>query len=160
MKKATSKLLLFFFCMSFLMVIPGKANAAESISINIPVKYGQTEGRKIFYMINEMRTDRFDAWYWNPDNETKTVYSDLNELVYDYDLERIATKRAAELALLFDHERPNGESWFSIYAEEGITYLKAGENIAMGQHTEQKQQMRHGVKMASCITDRGIEGVC
>ena len=135
MKKATSKLLLFFFCMSFLMVIPGKANAAESISINIPVKYGQTEGRKIFDMINEMRTDRFDAWYWNPDNETKTVYSDLNELVYDYDLERIATKRAAELALLFDHERPNGESWFSIYAEEGITYLKAGENIAMGQRT-------------------------
>ena len=135
MKKATAKLLLFFFCMSFLMVIPGKANAAESISINIPVKYGQTEGRKIFDMINEMRTDRFDAWYWNPDNETKTVYSDLNELVYDYDLERIATKRAAELALLFDHERPNGESWFSIYAEEGITYLKSGENIAMGQHT-------------------------
>ena len=135
MKKATAKLLLFFFCMSFLMVIPGKANAAESISINIPVKYGQTEGRKIFDMINEMRTDRFDAWYWNPDNETKTVYSDLNELVYDYDLERIATKRAAELALLFDHERPNGESWFSIYAEEGITYRAAGENIAMGQHT-------------------------
>ena len=117
------------------MVIPGKANAAESISINVPVKYGQTEGRKIFDMINEMRTDRFDAWYWNPDNETKTVYSDLNELVYDYDLERIATKRAAELALLFDHERPNGESWFSIYAEEGITYRAAGENIAMGQHT-------------------------
>ena len=135
MKKATAKLLLFFFCMSFLMVIPEKANAAESISINIPVKYGQTEGRKIFDMINEMRTDRFDAWYWNPDNETKTVYSDLNELVYDYDLERIATKRAAELALLFDHERPNGESWFSIYAEEGITYRAAGENIAMGQHT-------------------------
>ena len=135
MKKATAKLLLFFFCMSFLMVIPGKANAAESISINIPVKYGQTEGRKIFDMINEMRTDRFDAWYWNPDNETKTVYSDLNELVYDYDLERIATKRAAELALLFDHERPNGESWLSIYAEEGITYRAAGENIAMGQHT-------------------------
>ena len=135
MKKATAKLLLFFFCMSFLMVIPGKANAAESISINIPIKYGQTEGRKIFDMINEMRTDRFDAWYWNPDNETKTVYSDLNELVYDYDLERIATKRAAELALLFDHERPNGESWFSIYAEEGITYRAAGENIAMGQRT-------------------------
>ena len=135
MKKATSKLLLFFFCMSFLMMIPKKANAAEIIPVNISVKYGQTEGRKIFDMINEMRTDSFDAWCWNADNETKTRYDNLNELAYDYDLERIATKRAAELALLFDHGRPNGESFFSIYEEEGITYRAAGENIAMGYRT-------------------------
>ena len=135
MKKATAKLLLFFFCMSFLMVIPKKVNAAEIIPVNISVKYGQTEGRKIFDMINEMRTDSFDAWCWNADNETKTRYDNLNELAYDYDLERIATKRAAELALLFDHGRPNGESFFSIYEEEGITYRAAGENIAMGYHT-------------------------
>ena len=86
MKKATSKLLLFFFCMSFLMVIPKKVNAAEIIPVNISVKYGQTEGRKIFDMINEMRTDSFDAWCWNEDNETKTRYDNLNELAYDYDL--------------------------------------------------------------------------
>ena len=135
MKKATAKLLLFFFCMSFLMVIPKKVNAAEIIPVNISVKYGQTEGRKIFDMINEMRTDSFDAWCWNADNETKTRYDNLNELAYDYDLERIATKRAAELALLFDHGRPNGESFFSIYEEEGITYRSAGENIAMGYRT-------------------------
>ena len=135
MKKATAKLLLFFFCMSFLMVIPRKVNAAEIIPVNISVKYGQTEGRKIFDMINEMRTDSFDAWCWNADNETKTRYDNLNELAYDYDLERIATKRAAELALLFDHGRPNGESFFSIYEEEGITYRAAGENIAMGYRT-------------------------
>ena len=117
------------------MVIPKKVNAAEIIPINILVKYGQTEGRKIFDMINEMRTDSFDAWCWNEDNETKTRYDNLNELAYDYDLERIATKRAAELALLFDHGRPNGESFFSIYEEEGITYRAAGENIAMGYRT-------------------------
>ena len=121
--------------MSFLMVIPKKANAAEIIPVNISVKYGQTEGRKIFDMINEMRTDSFDAWCWNEDNETKTRYDNLNELAYDYDLERIATKRAAELALLFDHGRPNGENFFSIYEEEGITYRAAGENIAMGYRT-------------------------
>ena len=117
------------------MVIPKKVNAAEIIPVNIWVKYGQTEGRKIFDMINEMRTDSFDAWCWNEDNETKTRYDNLNELAYDYDLERIATKRAAELALLFDHGRPNGESFFSIYEEEGITYRAAGENIAMGYRT-------------------------
>ena len=117
------------------MVIPKKVNAAEIIPVNISVKYGQTEGRKIFDMINEMRTDSFDAWCWNEDNETKTRYDNLNELAYDYDLKRIATKRAAELALLFDHGRPNGESFFSIYEEEGITYRAAGENIAMGYRT-------------------------
>ena len=117
------------------MVIQKKVNAAEIIPVNISVKYGQTEGRKIFDMINEMRTDSFDAWCWNEDNETKTRYDNLNELAYDYDLERIATKRAAELALLFDHGRPNGESFFSIYEEEGITYRAAGENIAMGYRT-------------------------
>ncbi len=117
------------------MVIPKKVTAAEIIPVNISVKYGQTEGRKIFDMINEMRTDSFDAWCWNEDNETKTRYDNLNELAYDYDLERIATKRAAELALLFDHGRPNGESFFSIYEEEGITYRAAGENIAMGYRT-------------------------
>ena len=117
------------------MVIPKKVNAAEIIPVNISVKYGQTEGRKIFDMINEMRTDSFDAWCWNEDNETKTRYDNLNELAYDYDLEKIATKRAAELALLFDHGRPNGESFFSIYEEEGITYRAAGENIAMGYRT-------------------------
>jgi len=53
MKKATSKLLLFFVCMSFLMVIPKKANAAEIIPVNISIKYGQTEARKIFNMIDE-----------------------------------------------------------------------------------------------------------
>ena len=117
------------------MIIPTNVNAEEIIPVNISVKYGQTEGRKIFDMINEMRTDSFDAWCWNEDNETKTRYDNLNELAYDYDLERIATKRAAELALLFDHGRPNGESFFSIYEEEGITYRAAGENIAMGYRT-------------------------
>ena len=36
---------------------------------------------------------------------------------------------------MFDHGRPNGESFFSIYEEEGITYRAAGENIAMGYRT-------------------------
>ena len=54
MKKATSKLLLFFFCMSFLMVIPKKVNAAEIIPVNISVKYGQTEVHR-----------RKTGWSWN-----------------------------------------------------------------------------------------------
>lgn len=115
------------------MVIPKKANAAEIIPVNISIKYGQTEARKIFNMINAMRTSSTDAWYWNEDDTTKTTCSALNELAYDYDLERLAMKRAAEIALSYSHTRPNGGRSFSVYSEEGITNWRAlGENIAAG----------------------------
>lgn len=115
------------------MMIPKKANAAEIIPVNISVKYGQTEARKIFNMINEMRTSSTDAWYWNEDDTTKTTCSALSELAYDYDLERLAMKRAAEIALSYSHTRPNGGRSFSVYSEEGITNWRAlGENIAAG----------------------------
>ena len=115
------------------MVIPKKANAAEIIPVNISVKYAQTEARKIFNMINEMRTSSTDVWYWNEDDTTKTTCSALSELAYDYDLERLAMKRAAEIALSYSHTRPNGGRSFSVYSEEGITNWRAlGENIAAG----------------------------
>ena len=141
MKKATSKLLLIFFCMSFLMIIPMKANAAESIPVNISVEYGQTEARSILDMINEMRTNRTDAWYWNIDDTTKTTCNNLGELAYDYDLERLAMQRAAEIALSYDHTRPNGDLSFSIYTEEGITYSHVGENIAAGYNSAEAVHM-------------------
>ena len=141
MKKATSKLLLIFFCMSFLMIIPMKANAAESIPVNISVEYGQTEARSILDMINEMRTNRTDAWYWNKDDTTKTTCNNLGKLAYDYDLERLAMQRAAEIALSYDHTRPNGDLSFSIYTEEGITYSHVGENIAAGYNSAEEVHM-------------------
>lgn len=141
MKKATSKLLLIFFCMSFLMIIPMKANAAENIPVNISVEYGQTEARSILDMINEMRTNRSDAWYWNIDDTTKTTCNNLGELAYDYDLERLAMQRAAEIALSYDHTRPNGDRCFSIYKEKGITYSHAGENIAAGYNSAEAVHM-------------------
>ena len=52
--------------------IKAPAKAAEIISVNISVKYGQTEARKIFDMINEARTNREYTWYWNMDDITKT----------------------------------------------------------------------------------------
>ena len=46
MKKTSLKLLLFSFCMSFIMIIPTNVNAEEIIPVNISVKYGQTEAPK------------------------------------------------------------------------------------------------------------------
>ena len=38
--------------MSFIMIIPTNVNAEEIIPVNISVKYGQTEARRILDMIN------------------------------------------------------------------------------------------------------------
>ncbi|MFR5083654.1 MAG: CAP domain-containing protein [Anaerobutyricum hallii] len=54
---------------------------------------------------------------------------------YDYDLERVAMKRAAEIALSYDHERPIGGYAWDTYRQENIRYSHAGENIAAAQTT-------------------------
>ena len=138
MKKHLSKLLLFFLCISFFVTISNKSNAAEEIiPVNISVQYGQTEARTILDMINEMRTSDYDAWCWNETNTKKDAYFG-DALTYDYDLEKLAMKRAAELVIRYDHTRPNGEDSSSIYKEENITdWQSVGENIAIGYHSAQ-----------------------
>ncbi len=54
---------------------------------------------------------------------------------YDYDLERVAMKRAAEIALSYDHERPMGDMSGTFMVQENIRYVHAGENIAVAQTT-------------------------
>ncbi len=103
-----------------------------TIDANINVKYGQTEARTMLAMINNFRTGN-QAWYWNQDNRTKTWKTNLKPLTYDYDLEQVAMQRAAELAIAFQHQRPNGEDCFSaVY--NGTS--SCGENIAAGNHMD------------------------
>ena len=104
MKKTKLRLLLLLFFIGGLIILPQKANAdeVEAVPVSISVKYGQTEARTILDMINEARTNSEHAWYWNKDDTTKTFCTDLKELEYDYDLERVAMKRAAEIALSYD----------------------------------------------------------
>ncbi len=139
MKKTKLRLLLFLLFVGGLIILPQKAKATEKaadiIPVNISVKYGQTEARTILDMINEARTNSEYTWYWNKDDTTKTYCTDLKELKYDYDLERVAMKRAAEIALSYDHERPMGGYAWDTYKQENISYRYAGENIAAGQTT-------------------------
>lgn len=100
---------------------------------NISVKYGQTEGRKMFQMIKDFRNS--GAWYWNSDNSTKTYATGLNEVHYSYHLEAIAMLRAAEIAKSYSHTRPNGKKFSSAYEVGNLPYRSAGENIAMGYTT-------------------------
>ena len=78
--------------------------------------------------INDLRKN--DAWYWDSANTEKIWQSDLQPLVYDYALERVAMQRAAELAIMYDHVRPNGKDCFTAYPNELRKFC--GENIAFG----------------------------
>lgn len=53
----------------------------------------------------------------------------------DEKLNKAAQIRAKEIAVAFSHTRPDGQSCFTVLKEQGVSYLTAGENIAMGQRT-------------------------
>ena len=57
----------------------------------------------------------------------------LSALEYDEDLVNVANWRVSELPTNFDHLRPNGDSYKTVYTELGLAdkYEKGNENIAM-----------------------------
>ena len=112
----------------------------ETIDVQIEVTYGQTEAREMLALINNFRAHGDDSegapWYWEKtrNTEEKVYLRNLAPLTYDYDLEKIAMQRAAELAVRFSHTRPNGESCFRIEGYWG-TYGAVAENVAAGYPT-------------------------
>lgn len=104
---------------------------ADEMKVNISVQYGQTEARNMLALINDFRTGG-EAWYWDETNTQKVYARDLQPLSYDYDLEKVAMLRAAEVALSFSHERPNGEMCFSAVTECEINVRSRGENLTAG----------------------------
>lgn len=99
--------------------------------VKFKIEYRQNVARKMHKLVNDLRTGG-QSWAWNSANTTKVYMQGLGKLSYDYNLEKIAMKRAAELALMFSHERPNGKDCFSALNEAGYKYSAAGENIAYG----------------------------
>lgn len=111
---------------------PQSAQAATQklVTVNVVGTCQQTEARKGLDLVNELRTGS-NAWYWNSDDKTKTnLVGKLSVLKYDYKLEAIAMQRAAEIAVYWGHERPNGTSCFTAY--EGYASGAKAENIAIG----------------------------
>lgn len=101
---------------------------AATPPVKIKVTYGQTEARAMLADINAFRTSETDAWCWDMSDNTKQPCL-TTELEYDYELERVAMQRAAEIALSYDHTRPNGKACFTAYPSG---YRGMGENIAAG----------------------------
>ena len=107
-----------------------KSGEFSIFDIVTDTKYNQTEARRMLDMVNELRTGN-NAWYWNDDNTEKIYVKNLPKLKWDYGLEKAAMQRAAEVALWFDHSRPDG-SWTNRLAwETGYPNTLSGENIAL-----------------------------
>lgn len=113
--------------------------AGETVLYDNEYSYNvsQKEAREHFELLNKFRTGE-EAWYWNEDNSTKKVCSDLKELVYDYELEKIALQRTAEIIRNFSHTRPSGDVRGSVFAEYGYETTFHGENICFGFSTSQE----------------------
>lgn len=62
----------------------------------------------------------------------------LKPLAYDAAIEKAALVRAKEIQTSFSHTRPNGTGFITAMQETGVTYRRAGENIAWGQRTPEE----------------------
>ncbi|MBO4921145.1 MAG: leucine-rich repeat protein [Lachnospiraceae bacterium] len=121
---------LMFAVLLFVILVPAGTGVKAADVIIEPV-FNQTEARSMLDSINAFRTGS-DAWYWNSSNTEKVQATGLGELVYDYELEKVAMQRAAEIALYWDHTRPDGRSTWSAYTDLGYSSGAKGENIAAG----------------------------
>ena len=59
----------------------------------------------------------------------------LGPLTLDPTLCSLAKIRSDEIVSVFDHTRPDGRSCFTVFSDNGVTYMAAGENIAAGYPT-------------------------
>lgn len=63
---------------------------------------------------------------------------DLEPFGSDAKLAKVAAVRAKESATKFAHERPDGRSVSTAFADEDITFVKVGENLGKGQKTPEE----------------------
>ena len=104
------------------------ADSSELVTIELDGTFNVESSRQMLDLINDLRAN--DAWYWNSSDTEKVYLSDLVPLEYDYALERAAMQRAAELAVYYDHYRPDGTICYTAYPDG---FMAMGENIAIGQ---------------------------
>ena len=110
-----------------ILVLMFRNVSAATTDYTISVTYDQTGARSMLSMVNDFRTGP-DAWYYKSNGSVYTC-SGLSGYTYDYNLEQIAMQRACEIAVCFDHVRPDGSSCFTATCNGTRSY---GENIAAG----------------------------
>ena len=119
-------------------------DANQIIDVQMPVTYGQSEARTMLAYINNFRTGTTDGKgnheahphaALGTDNQTWVDYPNLQPLKYDYELEQVAMQRAAEIALTFSHDRPDGTNSLDTAFPASFSSGTIGENIVAGTDT-------------------------
>ncbi len=117
----------------FSLIMPAsKLLAADIQTISFHVQYGQTDARKMADMVNELRAQN-----------GKTA------ITYDYNLEKVAMQRAAEIAVMYNkgedaqtHYRPDGATYKQTLSDFGFNVsprgILYGENILFGTQDSMK----------------------
>lgn len=135
-KKVLTGFLVFILVLS-IYPLQVQAENADICTIQFSVKYGQTEARKMLGLINDFRKGS-EAWYYKDNNKRKKKkVTGLKKLSYNYKLEQTAMQRAAELAILFEHQRPDGTMFNTAFP---IQYSGNGENILISSYTTTSKQ--------------------
>ena len=139
MKKSLSLLLASAMLITAIPLHTMAADDDGTLDVSLEVTYGQTAAREMLEYINEFRTGG-EAWYWNSTTTEKIETGVLPALEYSYTLEQAAMQRAAEIALSFDHTRPDGTSCYTAWNDVGTSDVDPygytyGENIAGGYST-------------------------
>ena len=102
------------------------------LCVNAQSRYRQVIAHRMLPYINELRTQ--DAWYLD-ENENIQWKTNVGELQWDKDLERIAKLRAKEIYQYYSHTRPDGQPWNTAYTDNESRFYIKGENIAYGYRT-------------------------
>ena len=99
---------------TFLMAKP--VRAAETGQVTVTGYRSYSEAWKVLSLVNQERAAQ-----------------GLPALVMDRELLDTAMQRVHEIAIFFDHQRPNGETCFTAFPVN--LYYMNGENIAAGQES-------------------------
>ena len=111
----------------------------ETYEVTVTGTYHQSDAYSMLAMINKFRTAAVDEndgntpWAWNETDTKKVHYDGLKELKWSSDLEEIAMQRAAEIAIRYEHYRPNGKRFDSTHtSDESYPLYSTAENIMIG----------------------------
>lgn len=91
------------------------AGPSSKVTVHVTGKQQEAQAREVLTLINQKRAE-----------------AGAGPLIMADALEDVAEQRAAELAVLFSHTRPDGTDCFTAADGTGLSYRAAGENIASG----------------------------
>ncbi len=146
MKKNIIKALLLAIIAAICILPQKSVSADDTETISVCFHYEQEDARKMLDMINNFRASA------GSDEDDNTY-----PLIYDYELEKVAMQRAAEIAVKFSDNRPDGSSYLTALSDYGFNTSPRGgfyaESILFG--TEDSMQLNEAFTlMCDTTVDR------